>query len=361
MNTAPSVPRPAGSLLDAARWRAISARDAAADGAFFYAVTTTGVYCRPTCPSRRPRPEHVRCFDTVDAAERAGFRPCRRCHPERTLSPADDRRERVLAACRTIEHAESVPTLAALARAAGLSRFHFQRLFKHVVGVTPREYHAAQRRERLQRALGDGTAVDAALYEAGYGSPSRVYERADRLLGMSPGAYRNGAPGAVIRCGYARTPLGWLAVAATARGICAIELGATRAALAECIGRRFARATLVGADPELDAWVGAVAAFVASPAGRLDLPMDVRGTAFQQRVWRALQAIPSGVTLSYGELARRVGMPRGARAVARAVATNPLALAIPCHRVVAADGGIGGYRWGIERKRTLLARERAAK
>ena len=361
MNTTAKEPRRTGSVLDAARWRAISARDAAADGAFFYAVTTTGVYCRPTCPSRRPRPEHVRCFDTVDAAERAGFRPCRRCHPERSLSPSDDRRDRVLAACRTIERAESVPTLAALALDAGLSRFHFQRLFKRVVGVTPREYHAAHRRERLQRALGTGTAVDAALYEAGYGSPSRVYERADGLLGMSPGAYRNGAPGASIRCGYARTPLGWLAVAATARGICAIELGATRAELAERIGRRFGRATLVGADPELDAWLAAVAAFVAAPTGRLDLPLDVRGTAFQQRVWRALQAIPSGATLSYGELARRVGMPRGARAVARAVATNPLAVAIPCHRVVAGDGGIGGYRWGVERKRKLLARERAAK
>ncbi len=361
MNPTTKAPRRTGSVLDAARWHAISARDAAADGAFFYAVTTTGVYCRPTCPSRRPRPEHVRCFDTVDAAERAGFRPCRRCHPERSLSPSDDRRDRVLAACRTIERAESVPTLAALALDAGLSRFHFQRLFKRVVGVTPREYHAAHRRERLQRALGTGTAVDAALYEAGYGSPSRVYERADGLLGMSPGAYRNGAPGASIRCGYARTPLGWLAVAATARGICAIELGATRAELAERIGRRFGRATLVGADPALDAWLAAVAAFVAAPTGRLDLPLDVRGTAFQQRVWRALQAIPSGATLSYGELARRVGMPRGARAVARAVATNPLAVAIPCHRVVAGDGGIGGYRWGVERKRKLLARERAAK
>ena len=361
MNTAANEPRRTDSPLDAARWRAISARDAAADGAFFYAVTTTGVYCRPTCPSRRPRPEHVRWFDTVDAAERAGFRPCRRCHPERRLSPGDDRRDRVLAACRTIDRAESAPTLASLALDAGLSRFHFQRLFKRVVGVTPREYHAARRRERLQRALGDGTAVDAALYEAGYGSPSRVYERADSLLGMSPGAYRNGAPGAVIRCAYARTALGWLAVAATARGICAIELGATRTELAERIGRRFGRATLVGADPELDAWLAAVAAFVAAPTGRLELPLDVRGTAFQQRVWRALQAIPSGATLSYGELARRVGMPRGARAVARAVATNPLALAIPCHRVVASDGGIGGYRWGVARKRRLRARERAAK
>ena len=361
MNTAANEPRRTDSSLDAARWRAISARDAAADGAFFYAVITTGVYCRPTCPSRRPRPEHVRWFDTVDAAERAGFRPCRRCHPERRLSPGDDRRDRVIAACRTIERAESAPTLASLALEAGLSRFHFQRLFKRVVGVTPREYHAARRRERLQRALGDGTAVDAALYEAGYGSPSRVYERADSLLGMSPGAYRNGAPGAVIRCAYARTALGWLAVAATARGICAIELGATRTELAERIGRRFGRATLVGADPELDAWLAAVAAFVAAPTGRLELPLDVRGTAFQQRVWRALQAIPSGATLSYGELARRVGVPRGARAVARAVATNPLALAIPCHRVVASDGGIGGYRWGVARKRRLLARERAAK
>jgi AraC family transcriptional regulator of adaptative response/methylated-DNA-[protein]-cysteine methyltransferase len=361
MTTSAQLSTRSGTLLDAARWRAITARDPAAEGAFFYAVTTTGVYCRPTCPSRRPLREHVRCFDTVAAAERAGFRPCRRCHPERGASPDDDRRNRVLAACRTIERAESPPTLAALADKAGLSRFHFQRLFKRVVGVTPREYHAAQRRERLQQSLGRGDAVDAALYDAGYGSPSRVYERTGALLGMSPGAYRNGAPGAQVRCGYARTALGWLVVAATARGVCAIELGASRAALAERMGRRFSRATLVGADPELDAWLDALVAFIATPSQRIELPLDVRGTAFQQRVWRALQAIPPGATLSYGELARRVGLPQGARAVARAVASNPAALAIPCHRVIASDGAIGGYRWGVERKRKLLAREQASK
>jgi AraC family transcriptional regulator of adaptative response/methylated-DNA-[protein]-cysteine methyltransferase len=350
--TAPTASRP-----DAARWRAIRTR---AEGAFYYAVTTTGVYCRPTCPSRRPRPEHVRIFDTAEAAERAGFRACRRCHPERRVSPEADMRDRVLAACRAIDRAEAPPTLAALSRAARLSRFHFQRQFKRIVGVSPREYHAARRRARLQEALGRGTAVDAALYDAGYGSPSRVYERADRLLGMSPGAYRNGAPGAVIRCGYARTALGWLGVAATARGVCALELGASRAELAERIGRRFARATLVAADAELEGWLAAIGAFVAAPARGLDLPLDVRGTAFQQRVWRALQEIPSGATVSYGELARRVGAPRSARAVARAVATNPVALAIPCHRVIAADGGISGYRWGVSRKRKLLERERAA-
>ena len=351
---------PTGKHLDAARWRAISARDPTADGAFFYAVTTTGVYCRPTCPSRRPLRENVRCFETNDDAERAGFRPCRRCHPERGPSPEDDRRSRVLAACRTIERAESPPALAALAAAAGFSRFHFQRLFKRVVGVTPREYHAARRRERLQQSLARGDAVDAALYDAGYGSPSRVYERTGELLGMSPGAYRNGAPGELIRCGYARTALGWLVVAATARGVCAIELGASRAELAGRMGRRFGRATLVGADPELDAWLRALVAFIATPARQPELPLDVRGTAFQQRVWRALRAIPPGTTLSYGELARRVGLPRGARAVARAVASNPVALAIPCHRVIAGDGGIGGYRWGVERKRKLLVHERTS-
>lgn len=361
MTTPALRPNPSASQLDAPRWRAINARDPAADGSFFYAVTTTGVYCRPTCPSRRPLRQHVRCFDTIDAAERAGFRPCRRCHPERSLSPDDDRRSRVLAACRAIERAESAPTLAALAEAAGLSRFHFQRLFKRIVGVTPREYHAARRRQRLQHALGRGEPVDAALYDAGYGSPSRVYERTGELLGMSPGTYRNGAPGARIRCGYARTALGWLAVAATDRGVCAVELGASRAELAEHIGSRFSRATLVGTDPELDAWLGALVAFVATPARRLELPLDVRGTAFQQRVWRALRAIPAGTTLSYGELARRVGMPRGARAVGRAVASNPVALAIPCHRVIGGDGGLGGYRWGVARKRRLLAHEQALK
>jgi AraC family transcriptional regulator of adaptative response/methylated-DNA-[protein]-cysteine methyltransferase len=344
---------------DPSRWHAVATRDARADGRFVYAVTTTGVFCRPSCPARRPRLEHVRLFDSAQAARQAGFRPCLRCRPEHTASAADDRRTRILAACRALEGSPA-PRLAALAAAAGLSRFHFLREFKRVVGVTPGDYLAARKRARLQAALGGGEAIDAALYDAGFGSPSRVYERTDRLLGMSPGAYRRGAPGVRIRVGCARTVLGWVAVAATDRGICAIELGANRATLEARLRTRFPRAQLAAGDPALDEWLAAVVAFVEAPGRGLALPLDVQGTAFQQRVWRALQALPCGTTISYGELARRVGEPRSARAVARAVATNPVALAIPCHRVIASNGGISGYRWGIERKRHLLARERTA-
>jgi AraC family transcriptional regulator of adaptative response/methylated-DNA-[protein]-cysteine methyltransferase len=342
------------------RWRALAWRDAAADGRFVYAVKTTGVFCRPSCPSRRPLARNVVYFDTAAAAERAGFRPCRRCHPEREVSPRDDTLARVRAACRAIEAAETPPRLTALAAGAGLSRFHFQRLFKRVVGVTPRELYVAHRRERFQRALAAGESIDAALYGAGFGSASRVYERADTLLGMSPAAYARGAAGERIRCGFARSALGWIGVAATDRGVCAIELGPTRAALARRLAARFPRAELDAADGSLNAWVAAVVAFVEHPARPLRLPLDVHGTAFQQRVWRALQSVPPGETASYGALARRIGRPGAARAVARACATNPVALAVPCHRAVAADGSAGGYRWGVRRKRALLERERAA-
>ncbi|HLB13681.1 MAG TPA: bifunctional DNA-binding transcriptional regulator/O6-methylguanine-DNA methyltransferase Ada [Burkholderiales bacterium] len=342
------------------RWRALARRDAAADGRFVYAVKTTGVFCRPSCPSRRPLARNVVYFDTPGAAERAGFRPCRRCHPERELSPRDDTLARVRASCRAIETAEAPPRLTALAAAAGLSRFHFQRLFKREVGVTPREYYVAHRRERFQRALAAGESVDAAVYGAGFGSASRVYERADALLGMSPAVYARGAAGEQIRCGFARSALGWIAVAATDRGVCAIELGSGRAALAERLAERFPRAAIDAADSSLGTYLAAIVAFIERPAQALRLPLDIRGTAFQQRVWRALQSVPPGETTSYGALARSVGRPAAARAVARACATNPVALAIPCHRAIAADGSSGGYRWGVQRKRALLERERAA-
>jgi AraC family transcriptional regulator of adaptative response/methylated-DNA-[protein]-cysteine methyltransferase len=344
----------------AVRWRAVTRRDAAADGAFVYAVKTTGVFCRPTCPSRRPKPGNVLFFDGADAAARAGFRACRRCHPERAASPRDDTTNRIRAAIRAIEAADSPPTLAALAAAAGLSRFHFQRVFRRTVGVSPREYYAARRRDRLQRALGAGESVDAAVYGAGYGSPSRVYEHARSLLGMSPAAYRSGAAGERIGHAFARSSLGWVGIAATARGVCAIEIAATRDAAARALAARFPHAAPATGVAALERWLAAAVAFVERPRERLDLPLDVRGTAFQHRVWRALQATAPGETLSYGALARKLGVPDGARAVARACATNPAPLAIPCHRVVPADGSTGGYRFGTARKRTLLERERAA-
>jgi AraC family transcriptional regulator of adaptative response/methylated-DNA-[protein]-cysteine methyltransferase len=348
------------ALLDAARWRAVTIRDATADGTFVYAVKTTGVFCRPTCPSRRPRPQNVLFFPSPADAVRAGFRPCRRCRPDRVSSPHDDALGRIRAAIRAIESAQSPPTLAALAAAAGLSRFHFQRLFKRTVGVSPREYYAARRRDRFQRALRAGESVDGALYGAGYGSPSRVYEHARSLLGMSPAAYRNGAPGERIGVALARSSLGWVGVAATARGVCAIEIAATRAQCAGALASRFPQATTDTRTGRLDRWLAAAVAFVERPQLPLRLPLDIRGTAFQQRVWRALQATAPGETLSYGALARRLGVPQGARAVARACATNPVPLAIPCHRVVPAGGSTGGYRFGAARKRALLERERPA-
>jgi len=347
-------------LEHAARWRAVTLRDAAADGTFVYAVKTTGVFCRPTCPSRRPKPGNVLFFDGADAAARAGFRACRRCHPERAASPRDETLDRIRAAIRAIEAAEAPPTLAALAAAAGLSRFHFLRLFRRTVGISPREYYAARRRDRLQRALGAGESVDAAVYGAGYGSPSRVYEHARSLLGMSPATYRSGAAGERIRHAFARSSLGWVGIAATERGVCAIEIAATRDAAARALATRFPRATPAAGAAALERWLAAAVAFVERPRERLDLPLDVRGTAFQQRVWRALQGTAPGETLSYGALALRLGVPDGARAVARACATNPVPLAIPCHRVVPADGTTGGYRFGTARKRALLERERTA-
>jgi len=347
-------------LAHAARWRAVATRDAAADGTFVYAVKTTGVFCRPTCPSRRPKPGNVLFFDGAAAAARAGFRACRRCHPERAVSPRDDAMDRLRTAIRAIEAADSPPTLAALAAAAGLSRFHFQRLFRRTVGISPREYYAARRRDRLQRALGAGESVDAAVYGAGYGSPSRVYEHAPRLLGMSPATYRGGGAGERIGHAFARSSLGWVGIAATGRGVCAIEIAATRDAAARALATRFPQAAPATGVAALERWLAAAVAFVERPREPLALPLDVRGTAFQERVWRALQATAPGETLSYGALARRLGVPRGARAVARACATNPVPLAIPCHRVVPTDGGTGGYRFGTARKRALLGRERAA-
>ncbi|MBM3345175.1 MAG: methylated-DNA--[protein]-cysteine S-methyltransferase [Betaproteobacteria bacterium] len=273
---------------------------------------------------------------------------------------AEPHAERVLAACRSILASERPPLLDALARAAGLSGFHFQRVFKRIVGVSPREYHAMERTRRLQQALANGDGVDDAIYGAGYGSPSRVYERSAALLGMTPALYRAGAPGLCIRHAVVRTELGWLMAAATERGLCAVEFGASRDELLALLKRRFSKAEIASADPALERWVARIVAFVARPAKPLALPLDLAGTAFQQRVWRALRAIPPGETLSYAALATRLGKPNATRAVASACARNPVALAVPCHRVVGSDGSLRGYRWGTDRKRELLAREQGA-
>ena len=352
-------PATAPYATDAARWQAVCARDAAADGQFYFAVATTGVYCRPNCAARQPKRENVRFYDTVAAAEAAGFRACKRCRPT-GRSIAEAQAEAVRHACRLIDEAETPPSLTDLAEAVGISPFHFHRVFRAVLGVTPKDYAAARRIERLKRELDDGTPVAQAIYGAGYGSSSRLYETTHATLGMTPAAFQQGAKGKRIDWTVTPTALGPLLIAATPDGVCMIEFGADEAALERQLQARFPSAARTRADTALADHVASVASYIATPSQGLSLPLDVQGTAFQRRVWRALQAIPPGRTASYGEVAASLGQPSAARAVARACATNGVALAIPCHRVVGADGRLSGYRWGVERKRALLAAEKAA-
>jgi AraC family transcriptional regulator of adaptative response/methylated-DNA-[protein]-cysteine methyltransferase len=338
------------------RWSAVRQRQARAGDSFFYAVSTTGVYCRPTCGARTPRRENVRFFDDTAAARRAGFRACKRCRPdEATLS----QRHAVLVerACRSIEQAETMPQLGQLAEAAGLSRFHFQRLFKRVTGLTPKAYAAAVRARRVRAQLPASGSVTAAIYDAGFSSNGRFYAQSDAALGMTPSRYRAGGADIEIRFALAQCSLGSILVAATERGVCAIELGDDPDALLRSLQDRFPRARLRGGDAGFERTVATVIGFVEAPAIGLDLPLDLQGTSFQLRVWQALRAVPAGQTVSYGEIARRLGMPQASRAVGAAVAANPLAVAVPCHRVIRSDGHLSGYRWGVSRKRALLARE----
>ena len=348
------VPRPDSS--DAERWAALSARDARADGRFVYAVRTTGVYCRPSCASRAARPENVSFHATCAEAEAAGFRPCRRCRPD---EPGLDQRraEAVARACRRIEAAETLPSLAELAGAAGLSAYHFHRVFKAATGVTPKAYAAAHRASVLAARLPGAASVTEALYEAGYGAASRFYAGGAPRLGMAPAAYRKGGTGFRIRFGIGACSLGAILVAATDRGVCAILLGDAPDALVRDLEDRFPGATIEGGDPTFERWMAQIIGLVEAPDAGLDLPLDIRGTAFQQRVWEALRKIPVGSTASYAEIARAIGLPAATRAVAQACGANPLAVAIPCHRVVRSDGALSGYRWGIARKRVLLDRE----
>ncbi|MGD9602848.1 MAG: bifunctional DNA-binding transcriptional regulator/O6-methylguanine-DNA methyltransferase Ada [Gammaproteobacteria bacterium] len=337
-------------------WAAVVRRDPAADGTFVYAVRTTGVYCRPSCPARRARRENVRFHAHCEDAERAGFRPCLRCRPnERSADAAQLRR--IEAACRALDEAETPPTLADLAAQAGLSRFHFHRLFKAHTGLTPKAYASARRAARLRDALPHSARVTDAIYDSGFNSSSRFYSSAPRALGMAPRTFRNRGAQEIIHYAFGRASLGTVLVAATGRGLCAILLGDAQDALLEDLKARFSRATLVAAETDFAATVHAVVALIETPSRGLGLPLDIRGTAFQQRVWQALRAIPPGGTVSYGELAARIDAPRASRAVARACGANPLAVAVPCHRVIGAHGELAGYRWGVARKRQLLARE----
>jgi AraC family transcriptional regulator, regulatory protein of adaptative response / methylated-DNA-[protein]-cysteine methyltransferase len=356
--------RPAASYdSEAARWAAIRARDAAADGHFVVSVKTTGVYCRPSCSARAARPENVAFHTTPADAERAGFRPCKRCRP---TEPSRAEREAALIAqaCRTIERAiedgDEAPGLADLARQAKVSPHHFHRMFRRIAGVTPKSYAAAQRQRRVQDGLSAGSRVTETIYAAGFNSSSRFYEAAPGMLGMTPSAYRKGGEGEVMWHAIGRCSLGNVLVAATLRGVSAIMFGDAVAALVKDLKGRFPKARWVAPEPGFADWVAKVVRFVDDPARAegLDLPLDIRGTAFQRRVWEALRAIPPGRTSSYGDIAKALGMPRAVRAVANACGANKLAVAIPCHRAVGSDGRLTGYRWGVERKRQLLAKER---
>ena len=345
---------------DDAKWAALKARDAQADGSFVYSVRTTGVYCRPSCPARPARPENVAFHATCAEAEAAGFRPCKRCRPNEPAL-AERQAEAVARACRMIEEAETMPALDRLAEIAGMSPFHFHRVFKKVAGITPKAYAGAHLAKRVASGLREAGSVTEAVFDAGYNSSSRFYAKSSDLLGMTPTAYRKGGAGTRIRFAAAECSLGSILVAATDKGVCAILLGDDPDALARDLQDRFPKAELSGGDETFERWVAEVIGFVEAPGRGLDLPLDIGGTAFQQRVWTALRAIPVGTTATYADIARAIGEPAAVRAVAQACGANRLAVAIPCHRVVRSDGSLSGYRWGVERKRDLLAREGAAR
>jgi AraC family transcriptional regulator of adaptative response/methylated-DNA-[protein]-cysteine methyltransferase len=358
MIVSPKTRDAAGATRSDPRWEAVAARSAAADGTFYYSVRTTGVYCRPSCGARLPRPENVRFHATREDAERAGFRPCKRCRPDRPPL-AEQHAATVTEICRLIQTAARAPSLEELAARAAMSPFHFHRVFKAVTGVTPKAYAAAHRGERVRRELEKSPTVTSAIYDSGYASNGRFYGESEQVLGMTPSEYRAGGANAEIRFAVGECSLGSILVARSDRGVCAIFLGDDPDALARELQDRFPRATLIGGDAAFEEVVAKVVGLVEAPGVGLDLPLDVRGTAFQQRVWRALRKIPAGSTASYREVAERIGSPGAVRAVAHACAANPLAVAIPCHRVVRSDGGLSGYRWGVERKLALLQREAA--
>ena len=356
-NTLP-FPAPATAApSDLIHWTAVLGRDARFDGCFYYSVATTGVYCRPSCPARRPARKHVRFHQTPAAAEAAGFRACKRCKPDQA-SLRIQRGAKIAEACRLIEAADAPPTLDVLAKAVGLSPHHFHRLFKAALGVTPKGYATAHRNKRTRHALSRRATVTQAIYDAGFNSNGRFYATSTQTLGMTPRAFRAGGAGAEIKYAVGTCSLGSILIAASDEGVCAILLGDAPDPLLEALHGQFPRAQIVSGDKGFEALAAKVIAFVETPGDGLDLPLDIRGTAFQHRVWDALRRIPTGTTASYAAIAEAIGAPKSVRAVAGACAANRVAVAIPCHRVVRSDGSLSGYRWGIERKRTLLAREK---
>jgi AraC family transcriptional regulator of adaptative response/methylated-DNA-[protein]-cysteine methyltransferase len=338
------------------RWVRVIARDRTADGVFWYSVATTGIYCRPSCPSRTANPKNVSLHDTLEAARDAGFRPCKRCNPD-GLSLDAGYAVIIAKACRLIEQSEELPSLTALANAVELSPGYFHRLFKARTGLTPKAYAGAHQANRVREKLGRSSTVTEAIYDAGFNSNGRFYEKSTDILGMTPTQYRAGGTAEVVRFAVGQCSLGAILVASSEKGVASILIGDNPDALVRDLQDRFRNARLIGGDSDYELLVARVVGLIEAPRLGLDLPLDVRGTAFQQRVWQALRDIPAGRTATYTDIARKIGSPKSVRAVAGACAANNIAVAIPCHRVVRNDGSLSGYRWGVERKRVLIDRE----
>jgi AraC family transcriptional regulator, regulatory protein of adaptative response / methylated-DNA-[protein]-cysteine methyltransferase len=359
MNKHIEIERLAAETTSDPRWPLLVARDKGSDGKFFYSVKTTGVYCRPSCAARLARPENVRFYTTTAAAEKAGFRACKRCKPA-GLSLTEANMAKIEKVCRLIERSEETPSLEKLAKHAEMSVFHLHRVFKAITGLTPSGYNTAHRTKRVRQTLGKSQSVTDAIYDAGFNSNSRFYESANEVLGMTPTSFRDGGANTVIHFAIAECSLGSILVAKSERGVCAILMGDDPLLLARDLQDQFLKAELVGDESGYEDLVAKVIGLVERPGVGVDLPLDIRGTAFQQRVWKALQQVPVGTTASYSDIAKLIGMPKAVRAVAQACGANKLAVAIPCHRVIKNDGALSGYRWGVQRKRALLDREAQA-
>jgi AraC family transcriptional regulator, regulatory protein of adaptative response / methylated-DNA-[protein]-cysteine methyltransferase len=358
--SAPAAKPPMPLVANDPRWTRIVARDKTADGHFWYSVLTTGIYCRPSCPSRATNPKNVQLHDTLESARATGCRPCKRCNPDGASLDAENA-ALVAKACRIIEESEEEPSLSDLAEAIGRSPSYFHRLFKAATGLTPKDYAAGYRTKKLRQELATSSTVTEAIYDAGFNSSGRFYEKSTAMLGMTPSQYRAGGVNEEIKFAVGQTSLGAILVASSKKGIAAILLGDDPDELVRDLQNRFPKACLIGADREYEDLVAQIVGFVETPRIGVDLPLDIRGTAFQRRVWQALREIPTGETVSYTEIARRIGLPKAVRAVASACAANKLAVAIPCHRVIRKDGSLSGYAWGVDRRRILLDREAARK
>lgn len=359
MESTLELEKQAAAVTSDPRWKMVASRAGDSDGSFFYSVRTTGVYCRPSCGARLARPENVQFHETAEDAERAGFRPCKRCKPN-GLSLTAANTAKIAKACRVIEGSEAAPSLERLAKTAGMSAYHFHRTFKAATGVTPADYARAHRSDRVRRTLSGGYSVTDAIYEAGYGSSSRFYESSNEVLGMTAASFQSGGLNTAIHFALGECSLGSVLVAKSERGVCSVLIGDDPGALVHDLQSLFPKAELLEADKDFEELVVKVIGFIEAPSAGLELPLDIRGTAFQRRVWKAIQRIPVGATASYAEIAKQLGAPKAVRAVAQACGANAIAVAIPCHRVVRSDGALSGYRWGAERKRALLEREARA-